>query len=522
MADAGGGLYFSLLGNVSNYIFGQALSSALSQYRVWDPSFALRQDVEILEKLNRDTVVAHALAYRRLLIAGTGWFLQPSSNDPKDVQLAAIMTALLEELPGFGLALWNLTEAEVAGMRAGRLYCDDDEALTLADTEVPMFWVRPTALQDVDKRRFMQARIDRGDAAPKEKQVLGKDGATELQTTTEHRVDYPWLFWRPNQRVWVDAETLDEDAESPHKAWVTHIVDNAENFLGYGHGLADDLYEYVYFKEQLLQYALAWCRRWGQGGFIVAKIASLVGGQLSGQAYTQQRDQVIADLQAMASRDVIAHPDTQEIEVLEPQAANVAFVLELVRYCDEGITRRCLGSILPTGGSEGSGSLARAKEEATSTALMVAHGRMLLEETISRDLVKVLWKLNAANWEILGLEGRRAPKFKIRQEREYDPAKEVDSAVKLVQAGIPILKKELYSRIGYSVPLPGDDVFEAPQAQVGLGDVAEVLDPYSQPLDQQNPDAPGGKPGKPGKAAPPQNPAQKNGTHKQPQPAAKG
>jgi hypothetical protein len=521
MADASGGLYFSLLGNLSSYLYAQALTTALAQQRTWDPSYALRQDVEILEKLSRDAVTSHALRYRRLLIAGTGWFLEPASADPKDLKVAEVLTGLLEELPSFGLAIYNLTEAEVASARYARLYCDDDQALELAD-EPPMFWVRPTALQDVDKRRFLQQRIDRGDTDPKDTKVYGKDGALQLQQTVEHRVDYPWSFWRPNQRAWVDAETLDEDADAPIKQWVSHIVDNAENFLGYGHGLADDLYHYVWMKEQLLQYVLAWCERWGQGGFLVAKVETLVGGQLSAENYTKQRDQIITDLNAMRSRNALAVPTTQEVQVLEPQAANVAFVMECVRYCDEGITRLCLGSILPTGGSEGTGSLARAKEEATSTALMVAHGRMLLEEDLTRDLVRVLWKLNAANWEILGLEGRRPSKFKIRQEREYDPKQEVDSAIALVQAGIPILKKELYSRIKYSMPLPGDDVFEQQQpAGVGLGDLAKTLDPFApSPMDAQQEQQPPGK-GAPKPKPPAPTPSAKNGTQK-PQPAAKG
>ena len=71
------------LRNQSQQLYTRALSSAwMNGVQIYDPSVWLNRDPEVEEKMLRDADIAHAVGYRRHLIAGRNWKLQPKVETP--------------------------------------------------------------------------------------------------------------------------------------------------------------------------------------------------------------------------------------------------------------------------------------------------------------------------------------------------------------------------------------------------------------------------------------------------------
>src|SRR3990167_8579408 len=88
----------SVQGDQFNYFRRSAL---LSQNRLYDPSIALRSDPDIYDKVLRDPVIAHAIRFRKFLVAGSNWSIEPASEDEDDKKLGAIVEKLIRKAAGF-------------------------------------------------------------------------------------------------------------------------------------------------------------------------------------------------------------------------------------------------------------------------------------------------------------------------------------------------------------------------------------------------------------------------------------
>ena len=67
------------LQNQSQNLYVRALSAAYrNNVQIYDPSLWLARDPEAEEKMLRDADIAHAVGYRRHLIAGRNWRLTPT------------------------------------------------------------------------------------------------------------------------------------------------------------------------------------------------------------------------------------------------------------------------------------------------------------------------------------------------------------------------------------------------------------------------------------------------------------
>lgn len=436
-----GDLYLSFLGSVNARVYDYALSSALSQPELWDPSPAIRQDPACYDKLRKDPVISLAFYYRKLLSAGTRWNLIPRGRDKPDRDAAKLVESWLRELEGFTLLRFNLSEAIVQGSRWARVYLEEREIATPLGRGK---WVVPAYARDVDKRRFRQARreVSQDDyLAP----ALADKGAS-----------WPWEVYRPEKRVWEDAYDLsDGDDDS---LWIHHVVDDSESSLGYGNGLADDLIVFAWAKSQLIQYMLGWTERWGQGGFVIAKIASAIQGQLAGGRYENTKTSILDALKKMRSEHVFATPKDDEITIVEPSSVGIDFILQCIRYLDSAMTRRVLFAELPTGGAQEAGSLARAREEGDSTETAMIHDRALLDEALTRDLITALWERNFDRLPE-SLKTVCIPDFSLLTQKKFDASKRVDDIVKLLNAGVALRKDEVYEAIQFSMPSEDDDVF---------------------------------------------------------------
>ena len=215
--------------------YTQSLSDAIkSRDWVYDPSYALHSDWEVYEKILRDPVAAHAIRFRKHLVAGSKVRVVPASEDPIDEAAASLVEDLLKQLCGFTDARLCLADAIFKGsayaMITGRRKLLSAGAPVGGIKPVPQHWWVPERIADIDRRRFRLIRID---------DVLR------------------WQLWSVERRDWENLE---------HPEWfIRSVYEATESSLGYGRGLLDTLYYFQSAKARSLQEAISAAERFGQG-----------------------------------------------------------------------------------------------------------------------------------------------------------------------------------------------------------------------------------------------------------------
>jgi len=483
---------FGFLSSINGELYGQALSSALSQYRIWDPSFALARDVEAYEKLNRDPVVSHATYLRKLGAAGTRWAIVPVAPSALAGAAAKLTEAALSELDDFLALRFNLGEGIVQGSRWARVWWETrrvplPEGVVRRDgqpaAEVEL--VCPVVHRDVDKRRFRQYRVTRPDV---EKTPQGVDENGEL--SFEKVAEYPWQVWRPVQRVWQDKDLVDDGG-----TWVHHVVDDTENSLGSGNGVADALFTAAWARGQVIQYMLSGLERWSQGGILIAELQTMIAGELNGARYEAAKAQITKILQAAMRSGVVVVPQGDKVSITAPSEAWLNECITVLQYLDGIITQRVLMSVLPTGGGSDTGSLARAQEEGGTQMRVTLHDRARIQDTLDRDVLKVFWARNQETLALLSVAGQplettRPGTIRLGADGARESLSAVKDLVELVKVA-PVRLDEFYDRVGLTPPRPEDKVVYLPVEQAKadkLEGQATEENAKADELDPSNPD----------------------------------
>mgnify|MGYP001580973456 CR=1 FL=1 len=422
--------------NHSGDFYARGLGHALRTYRLPDYDQALSNEPAIYEKMRRDPVIAFSLRYRKLLAAGEDWSIEPASPRPEDKELAAVIEGMLRNVKFFGNSLYNLAEAVVAGSRWAGIE-GEKKTLRLGSKGQAYEWWIATALKDIDKRRFRQ--MPKPDAA----------GSQNDSGRGEDR-EWEWQIYEPLKMDW--------KAIQRHH-FIRHVYDNNEGSLGYGNGLASELYAFFYSKTAVLRDGLQFIERWSSG-ILSAAVDSLRDGQASTLASTRATNW-LNELEKMRSRHVLVFDKNDEIKVLEPPKGGWEAAKDCLAYLDGAMRVLILGASLPTEAEVEGGSFAMAKVQQSSTAAIVAHDRALLEEVITEDVIKnCLWRLNYPTLSHIGLADASPPVFRIRDSKKSDPSVQADLLLKAKQAGLRIKINEAYAKLGYEVPNVGDECLE--------------------------------------------------------------
>ena len=140
-----------------------------------------------------------------------------------------------------------------------------------------------------------------------------------------------------------------------------------------------------------------------------------------------------------------------------------------LNYLDGAIMSTALGATLPFGVGEGVGSLARAEVEREVSEGFLQYDRELLDEHLTRKLVKLFVDLNWSNLVELGLENARLPKFVTTQQPREDPNAKIGVISQALTAGISLRKDEVYDALGFTPPADDEDVFEGQEPDAGMG-----------------------------------------------------
>ena len=424
--------------------YAQELSNALL-YRDWiyDPDFALGSDSAVYEKIMRDPVTAHAIRFRKHLVAGAEWRIEPASDEEIDKRAAEIVEEAIGKVSNFTDARIRLSSAIFLGSSyaaiQGRRYVQ-----RLAGSERRAWWV-PVALIDKDRRRFRRVY----------------DKASHQRR---------WEMWSVDREEW-------EILENPE--WFVHSVyDDTESSLRYGRGLLNTIYQFQAAKARTLQDAAALSERMGQG-FLMAAIDNMRGPDGRPVAGADSSGTTVAaawarELDKHRARNILVHDARDKVEILSGFSEGHQLLESLRDYYDATITTAILGAHLPTTATSG-GSYALAQIQENSTEALVQADRLRLSDEITRDLVSCVWRYNQLQLEAEGLGEARKPKFRIVNQKREDPHLSAQVVATLLGAGVELRADEVYRKCGFTQPLPDDKVIKSPGADIvdvgGMGDL---------------------------------------------------
>lgn len=419
--------------NAGPQLFASALHAAyMIEWPIIDPDFAQESDVSIWEKIHRDGKIMQAINQRTATIASKQWIIEPRGDSEKEIQLAAIIEELLQEVRKFHMARRFLAQAIFRG-RAYLFIEGERRRLSVSGQPAENWWF-PEKLRHLDKRvvRLVPIRRPRGDG--------------EQMVSLRHEI------FSPSNGVW---KPLNRESA---RLLMEIVYDDEQGRLGYGRGLLEALYFLWWAKIVVLKEGLQAVERWAQG-FLVAKVDTEKVGSTDANTETI-RNTMRDELVAHRSRNVAVVDKSDEIALVTGGGEGHQIVMKMLEYLDNCILSTSMGSVLPFGGGQDKGSLARAEVEENVSDELLEFDRGVVDETITAGLIPLLIDNNREILGRMGLVDVRMPNFKTSREKREDPEKNAIVVEIALRSKIPLRKDEVYQRLGFSMPAVDDEVFE--------------------------------------------------------------
>lgn len=405
-----------------NTVYTRDLGSALRQRKVYDPDYALAQDPEFYEKLRKYPVVDGAVNLRKLMVAGSDWYLEPASAAIADRAAVPIFEALLKQLKAFEVARYNLAEALIKGSTWSAI--QGEWRMLEIPPLPPMRWWVITGLVDMDKRRF----------------ALVREGDSD---------EFAWHV--ESSRPPYTTEPIVRE----HFVRVAYGSDEAS--LGYGRGLAESILYPFWYATSLDEHAAQFGERWAQG-FRIWKLGA------QGAPLTSQKRQEYLDLiDKLCTRYGFVGDKEDEFELVDAPAQAFQFISQRQEYYNAIIRVRIMGSSLMTDPQVKGGSFALGDAQyQNTTQLMVNHDRGVLDEALTNDLMGALWRNNYQNFLAVGLRTTAPSTYHTRDLKQHDPVVRFPVLEAAQRLGIPIRIDEAYEQLSLTPPTPGEPTLKAP------------------------------------------------------------
>lgn len=410
-----------LIRSVNSDSYNRDLSSAFSTHRVYDPGWALSKDPDAYEKILRDTAIASAVRRRKHKVAPLKWRMEPADETARAKAYARTVEQILKRIDNFSEARFNLADAEIKG-RSYAFIKGQYQPDNFGDGFHRLWWV-PRQLVDMDPRRFRRVVTNR----------------VPLRTA--------WELWNVDQRKWCRI--------TAPEVFVKHVYDDDETNLGYGRGLIDSLYVYWRAKTVVLEEGLAGVERWARG-MLLAKVDGLRDGS-TGKTNDTVAAAFLSVLDKSRGRHVVAIDKQDEVEPVAGGGEGHQIVSSFLEYLDARMEELILGKQRL---DSDSGSLARAETESDEGEAVLEFSRQLLDETIQRDVVRLVLETNREALDSMGFRGLDAPSFTTSKVKRAAPGEAATTAKTLLDAGVRLVAKDVYEQTGFKAPLPGDEVIE--------------------------------------------------------------
>jgi len=339
-----------------------------------------------------------------------------------------VLEEILEEMEDFTHGRYNLAKGVFLGETFS--FIEGERRPIKIGGKVQNWWI-PRRLRDIDKRRI-RMRPTWDNKAP--------DGG-------KIRAHYE-LF---------NLEKLDWVPIRPDSPLVHFKYDDEESRLSHGRGVAEAIYFHHYAKGVVFTEGLEGLEKWARG-MIVAKVdnaqATALTNETTAAAYLTQ-------LERQRRGGIMVMDTADELEVKWPDSQGNDMVFQWLQYLDAGIVTVILGQVIPqSGGALIAEALTRAITEAGSSETLLGYDRTVLYEMLTRDLVGHIWYWNRPQLAELGLTDAKRPFLRAAAIDDTDPKEAIDIIATARTAGIPLLKDEVYDRIGFSRPGANDDIFE--------------------------------------------------------------
>jgi len=412
-----------------------------------DPDFATQNEPEAWNKIRRDADIAHAIMKRRQAVAGLHWNHEPVEDNDEDKIAAQLMDFLVGRIRRFHFSRYNLAEAIFRG--SSWAFIDGDRQPLVYPGDRVRTWWAPNKLRHVDRFRFRLVRED---------------------TYEENEIETRWEFFSIKRQEWIPLERPD--------LFVRHDFEQTEDTLGYGHGLLQSIYYFWRAKEIVLSQALNGIERFANGTATVA-----VDGLRAGSTDRNNDeivDEWIDEYTKQRTQHILVHDKRDEVRMLDWPATGAQMIWETYDRLQQGLDRLILTSTLPTGGGTEKGSLARSSTEEEQMEATFQADRQGMSETIDGSVSSLVWMRNLgiirAFFAERGMRMPNRPHFKISQQKINDPKTNVDVLERASRIGLPMLLKQIYTKLDLTQPAPDDEVLEpatpaTPGLSPGFGDL---------------------------------------------------
>lgn len=444
------------LQNQSQQLWTRAISGAWrNRPFINDPSLWLLRDPDAEEKMLRDADIAHAIGFRRHLIAGKEWAcVAKDATSPRAELGIDVATRLLDNVCHFTDARLNLARAFFSGSRFARIH-GTTKRMALGDGIDRVWWI-PTKLEDMDKRMY--------------RRVSAWDPVAE-------KLEAHWERWH------IGPDKFIAETEADAVQTVRHVYQDDQATLGHGRALREALGWWWYAKEHVFQESLQAIERFAQG-IIHARVDGLRHGD-TGVPNNQLVSDWVDLLEDLRGRHVLVSDKADEIDIISGNAEGWQMMHTIREELRSTIFTLVLGANLTTAANEG-GSYALAEIQENSTEALIQYDRQTLEETLTKDLLGCIWFKNWPNMVELGLADDM-PRFAITQEKKQDPKERAEVAAILNGMGVDLAADELYEQTGFTKPEPGEDIIEGSSAPADPFGAFGGGNPFGQPTNGQPP-----------------------------------
>lgn len=452
-----------LIRTVNDVIYDFMLSANYKSPWVFEQSYALSKDADIWETFLRDGSFASSVDRFQNSIVRP-WRIEPPKGTKN--QQSKIAARVVEEGIGQSMLFDDMRKRLALGRALGRSYefPNWDYVYCSLGGFPPMDWFVPVAFENLDRRRVRWYLDSYPQANPKEAIRTHRE-LFSIQSNMWHR--------------------MSPDFEN---ALIEDIHPMTEDRVGQGRGLLESSYIYAYFKAISLEKMTQGLDRWANG-LLIGKVDSARLASLPKTSGSIQNS-FMQMLQTMRSEHVGIIDKVDELQVVETSGTGHQLCMEAIKYFDETVERLWNGSVRPAGHATGTGARAQSETESDTSESFYQPYRKHMDEILTRDLVNFFWNhpQNRQNMLKLGLGIAEKPKFSSEAVKKKDPERECKMIGELKKAGVPLLKSEVYDKVGYSQPEPGEDVFEGQEEElVAVGPDGEMIEEKNESGDEKPP-----------------------------------
>lgn len=421
-------------------------------FQIDDPSFALDKDIDAWEVCLRHPAFYQGAQQRLNEVSGPEWHFVPQngSTEPIDLKAADVMEDAFNSIRGFAEARKRLAQSVFLGMAVECIY--GVRRWCKLGGIWGNWWV-PTRLEHVDHRRFkiVPSKVTLPDGTVRVRgdlyiAVIPKDNAPR-----DPKMERAGLY---GYRKVTDP-----------KRYLRVVYDDEESRLGFGRGIMDPAYFWVWTDTVVTREGLQGLERWAQG-LVVVEVDNETGREVGVTVETNMANAEAAALKHRG-RGVFVVDKRDKVTILTGGAEGSQIVKDWREYIRNNLLGITTGAILASGAGGEVGSYGRDKAGLDVQSVVVQFDREKLAEDISEDLGGYWWNLNRAQLVEAGLFQAARPRYKILQRKVFNPAEAATRVATLKGAGIDLPADEVYEQTGFSKILPGQAVIkgsEAPQA----------------------------------------------------------